>query len=36
MAMVGLYSLGYRIGEAISTTTDAFWTAWAPPSRVGA
>ncbi len=30
MAAVGLYSLGYRLGEGISTAGEAFWAAWLP------
>jgi O-antigen/teichoic acid export membrane protein len=30
MAVVGLYSVGYRLGEGLSTAADAFWMAWVP------
>jgi O-antigen/teichoic acid export membrane protein len=30
MAVVGLYSVGYRLGEGISTASGAFWMAWVP------
>ena len=30
MAVVGLYSVGYRLGEGLSTASDAFWRAWVP------
>ncbi len=30
LSAVGVYSLGYRIGEVVTTAAEAFWTAWAP------
>ena len=30
LSAVGLYTIGYRLGEGITTATEAFWIAWGP------